>query len=382
MSFVPIMMMMAANNHHRNEMHRRRMEEERRRRQREEEQRKKRKREEEERRKEEEHRKTAPVVFNNEQWQQDRCLKAFSMQPEVKKMLSLIEKVRPIIIQREQQRFDERIIDVGYEYEVIRQELEDEIKTLKESGVSIEGRQYHLTRLSPINTQIARPEKVDEYLGKTFVVANGQPITLNTDILASDRYYEDRYEEMDPVETERDFTETSKKMRRYQKFGKFLKFLLQTEKYYDLEYHSEMITQKHEKCELRKKEMESFQTLSKEQLLVIKSYFTHLSQLLQVSTKIEDLFSKKSSLTSSTNEIIYDQAIREILANEEYSELIEQIKTYISKMESNDEQTMSEAYGLVKGEYPINIFNRFIYKLLFDRVRQYSKEKQKTLKLT
>ena len=40
--------------------------------------------------------------------------------------------------------------------------------------------------------------------------------------------------------------------------------------------------------------MQSFQSLSKEQLLAIKSYFIHLDQLTTISNKIKDLFQEKN----------------------------------------------------------------------------------------
>ena len=82
---------------------RRREEEERRRRRRQEE----RRREEERKRQEEyrkmvEHRKYSPIVCNDEQWQLDRCVKAISMQPCVRSLVSAIEKTRPKIIEIEE----------------------------------------------------------------------------------------------------------------------------------------------------------------------------------------------------------------------------------------------------------------------------------------
>jgi hypothetical protein len=376
-----IILLMAAQQQHQRMMEeqaRRRREEERRRRERLEEER----RRDEEHRKMVEHRKNSAVVYNDENWQQDRCVKAISLQPSVQNFMGVIEKVRPTIIKEEAEKFDERILETGYAYEKTKIDLDSDIEALKESGISIQGTQYELTRLTPTNTLVAKIERITEYEGTTFTINNGQPIELNPIILSSDSYFKDRYQEMHPEEVTEDYATTTTRLKRYQSIGKYLGFLLKTKKYSELVDHSEKITAKHDKCELRKREMESFQSLTKEQLLMIRSYFEHLQTLSSISDNIKDLFYKKRELQSDSNKRIYDLTIKRILSSEEYSELVSQIKDYINRIHSNDEETMQKAYELVKGEYPINISRRFIYDLIIDNIKKYKKEDIKTLKLS
>ena len=111
MGIAPFVVLMAAQ-HHQRMM---REEEDRRRRQRQEEERRKQEqRRREENRKMVEHRKNSPVVYNEEKWQQDRCVKAFSLQPFVQSLISAIEIVKPTVIELEEKKYDERIIDTGY----------------------------------------------------------------------------------------------------------------------------------------------------------------------------------------------------------------------------------------------------------------------------
>ena len=87
------------------QQHQRRMAEDAcRRRRRREEQRKK----EEENRKLIEHRKTSPVICNDEKWQQDRCVKAISLQSCVQDFVSTIDMVRPMIIEQEEKNGAEK----------------------------------------------------------------------------------------------------------------------------------------------------------------------------------------------------------------------------------------------------------------------------------
>ena len=380
MSIVPAMVaiMVAENNRRMMEQSRRRREEEERRRK---------KREEEEKRKEEEyrkmveHRKTSPVVYNSEEWQQNRCLKAIALQPSVQELMNLIEEVRPKIVEKEKQKQDTKILEVGYEYEQVRRKLDSDISTLEGSGIRISGEQYKLTRLSPVNTNLARPKEVTEYIGNIFNINDGQPIEINPTILSSDQYYRSRYMEMKPDEIEIDFNETNQRMKKYQTFGKYLGFLLKTKKYQELERHSKSISKQHEECGLRKKEMDSYSSLTKEQLLVIKSYFEHLNELSIISNRLQKLFYEKTYIDSYNNERIYDLTIKEILSNSENSELVYSVADYINRIRSNDKETLDEAYELVKGQYPINIYKRFIYELIIKNLSTYKKEKSKKLTL-
>lgn len=369
------------------QQHQRMMQEQERRR-RQENERQRRIREENERRKQEEyrkmveHRKYAPVVCNDEEWQIDRCIKAISAQPCVRSLFKLIEKTRPEIIKIEEEKIDEKISKKGYQYELIRKELDNDIKKLKELGITIDGEQYELSRLAPTNTNIANIEEAREYFGNIFSIMDSQPIEINPNIMSSNDYYKKRYQEMNPDDLEQEYIETDSKMKRYHKYGKYLKFLLKTKKYIELEEKSEMLTEKYKECELRRKEMNSFESLSVEQLSLIKSYFIHLKQLDKFSKAIKKLFKEKVYLFDENNSMIYDLTIKDIIANDEYSELLSEIYDYINKIYSNDEETMKQVYAFVKGKYPINISRRFIYNLIISNMKQYSKEDKKELKIT
>ena len=381
MSAGAVIALMMAQQHHR------RMQEDARRRRRRREEEEKRRKEEQRKREEEhrkmvEHRKSAPVVCNGEEWQQDRCVKAISMQSCVQDLISTIDMVRPSIIDREEKNYDRKLLDVGFEYESLKSDLDSDIETLKKLGISIDGDQYTLSRLTPINTNIAKPERATESYGNTFTIMNGQPIELNPTILSSEGYYEEKYPEMNPIELEKAYTDNNSRMKRYQKYGKFLKFLLKTKKYLELEEEVEDLTTKHEQCELRKKEMQSFKSLTKEQLLAIKSYFLHLDQLIKTSDRIKVLFDDKALLRYESNEKVYDLTIKEIIYNPEYSELVHDVYDFINKVYSNDEETMELAYELVKGEYPIEISRRFIYDLLIANLKEYQKAGTKEYKKT
>jgi hypothetical protein len=358
--------------------------ERRRRRQREEEERRreeKRRREEEEYRKMIEHRKNSPVFYNSEDWQVNRCVKAISMQSCVQDLISLIDEVRPKLIEVEEKKFDSKILEAGYEYEVLRRSLDTDIETLKSLGISINGSQYNLSRLTPIDTLVAKPSQTTESFGSTFTIMGGPPIELNPSILSSEDYYERRYQESEPETIEKEFTELNLKMKKYHKFGKYLRFLLKTKKYLALEDRSEILTSRQEKCELRKKEMQSFKSLTKEQLLVIKSYFTHLDELKKISVKIGNLFIEKGGLRYPVNENVHDLAIKEVMSMEEYRELVSQTHEYVSRIYENEEETMKGAYELVKGEYPIEVDRRYIYDLIISNMRSYTREGIKELKL-
>ncbi len=359
--------------------------ERRRRRQREEEERRreeKRRREEEEHRKMIEHRKNSPVFYNSEDWQVNRCVKAISMQSCVQDLISLIDEVRPKLIEVEERKFDSKILEAGYEYEVLRRSLDKDIETLKNLGISINGSQYELSRLTPIDTLVAKPSQTTESFGSTFTIMGGPPIELNPSILSSEDYYERRYQESEPETIEKEFTELNLKMKKYHKFGKYLRFLLKTKKYLALEDRSEILTSRQEKCELRKKEMQSFKSLTKEQLLVIKSYFEHLNQLSNISTKIGSLFTQKAYVRYESNMSIYDLSLKEIMSNNNYSELVSQVHEYISNIISNDPKTMKEAYELVKGEYPVAVSRRSILDLIITNMKDYQKDGNKELKLS
>lgn len=342
--------------------------------------------EEEENRRQEEHRKmieyrkNSPVVFNDEAWQRDRCVKATSIQPSVRRLTSLIEEVRPKVVRDEEQKYDEKLREIGYKYELLKKELDNDIETLRKSGITIEGKKYELSRLTPTDTNITQPIQTTESFGNTFTVRDGQPIELNPKIISSEGYYEDKYREMNPELIEKERVLTNSKLEKYRKYGKYLKFLLNSKKYTRLEEYSEELKERYDECELRKKEMNSFQSLSKEQLMAIKSYFVHLDKLVKVSSKIKELFQEKDSLRDDDNETIYDLTIKDIISNEEYSELVSQVYDYIDRICSNDEETMNQAYELVKGEYPIDISKRFIYDLILYNRDNYTKEDSKILK--
>ena len=380
MSATTLLILMAAQHQHR--MHE---EEERRRRQRREEEERRRKEAErkrqEENRKMIEHRKNSPVICNNEEWQINRCVKAISMQSFVQELVSTIDMVRPIVIENEEKKYDKKILDVGCEYETVKNDLDSDIDTLRKLGISIDGKQYTLSRLTPINTNIAKPEQTTESFGNTFTINNEQPIELTPRILSSDRYYEDKYQELSPEALEKEVLENNLKMQKYQKYGKVLKFLLKTKKYIELEEESVDLKLKNEQCELRRKEMQSYKSLTKEQLLAIKSYFIHLDQLTKISNQITELFKEKASLRYESNEDMYDLTIKEIMSNGEYTELLNQVYDFISKIQSNDEETMKLAYELVKGQYPIEITRRYIYNLIIKNMNNYTKEDAKQLRL-
>lgn len=382
MSTAAFMLLMAAQQ----QQQRRRREEEYQRRQREERRRKEReaeaRRQAEEHRKMVEHRKSSPVVYNDEGWQQDRCVKAFSMQPCVQSLVSIIEEVRPTIIEEEQSILDRKIMEVGHRYEMVRRKIDQDIETLRNLGIAVSGKQYHLSRLVPTNTNMAIIKQINEFMGTTFTIADGQPIEINPRILDNPEYYQRRYEELHPEETARDFTETTERMRKYQAIGKYLRFLLRTQKYLDLEEHSERITAAQEKCELRKKEMQSFQSLNKEQLLAIRSYFKHLGQLTNISIEIENLFHIRGLVKDPSNERVSDLTIKRVLTNEDNSEVLDQVRDYMTRLQSNDEETMKEAYEMVKGEYPISINRRKLYDLIIAHMKGYKKEDTKKLKLS
>ena len=374
---VVLMMMHAEEERRRREAEERRKREERERKRREEEER----RRKEEHRKMIEHRKTSPVIYNGEEWQMNRCVKAFSLQTFVQDLVYLIEGVKPSVIQSEEKKCDEKILETGYEYELVKKDLDSDIDTLLKSGITIDGSRYEFSRLSPSDTNMATIEQTTESFGNIFTIKNGEPLELCPSILSSEGYYEYRYKEMDPEGISRELMEVNSKMQKYQKFGKYLSFLFRTKKYLNLEEKSEELVNDNEKCELRKREMESYKSLTKEQLLAIKSYFIHLDQLSKISARIKELFVEKASLRKEDNSYIYDLCIKEIMSNEDYSDLLSQVHEYISKMQSNDEATMNQAYILVRGEYPIEIERRFIYNLIFANMNEYIKDsvKQKNL---
>jgi len=358
-------------------------EEERRRRRRREEERK---REEEIRREEEnrrmiEHRKNSPLKWNNESWQKDRCIKAINLQPCVERLISTIYQEKPSVILQEEKRHDNLLLDVGFEYEQSRKELENDIETLKKLGITIDGAEYELTRLTPNNSHIASIERTTESFGNVFSIMNGQPITLNPDILSNEGYYEDEYEESLPEEVEKAYLETFLKIGKYKKYGSYLKFLLKTKKYLALEEKGEDLTNRRRECELKKKELQSYQSLNKNQLLVIKSYFIHLDQLSKISNRIATLFNDKAHLRYESNTNIYNLTIKEIMSNDNYSELVSEVYDYITRICNNDKETIDEAYKLVKGEYPIKINNKFIYEYIIENMRNYARKdvKQKEL---
>lgn len=338
-------------------------------------------REEEERQQMIEHRKNAAVEFNNESWQQDRCVKAFSLQPSVKELISIIELLRPKIIEEQEKEFNKKILDVGYKYEEIKNELDRDIEALKKLGISISGQKYKLTRLVPTNTHIARIEKVTESFGNTFIVMNGQPIELNESILANKCYYEHRYSEMNPEKAQKELNEVNSKRKKYEMIGKFLGFVLKTKKYNNIKERSDKLEAVNETCELRKRELNSFNSLNKEQLLIIQSYFAHLGQLTKLSNQITELFNEKSELKSEENKKVYDLIIKKIMYSDKYTQLVSQIEDYLSNLAANDEETMKEAYNLVAGEYPIIISRRFLYDLIITNFNQFTREEDYQIKL-
>lgn len=354
------------------EEERRRREEERRRREEEEEE--ERRRQEEERQKMIKHRKEAPVVFSSEDWQINRCVKAFSLQQCVQRLISVIEKERPKVIEAEERKYDEKIMSVGYDYEVLRNDVNANIDKLKKLGISVSGKQSVLSRLKPSETHIAIIEQTTDYFGRTFTINNGQPIELNSDNLLKKGYFENRYNETNPKELEKKITDVDSKINRYQRFGKRLKFLLNTNGYQKLEKRLEKLSEKKEQSELRKKEMESFKSLTNEQKLAIKLYFDKLDELAKISDKIKYLFIGKASLKKEDNEQVYDLTIKALISSNEHIALLNQVYEYIRNIHTNDEKTMQEAYELVKGEYPIKIDRRYLYDLIIADMGDYEKK--------
>ena len=77
----------------------------------------------------------------------------------------------------------------------------------------------------------------------------------------------------------------------------------------------------------------------------------------------------------------YDLTFEEIMSSDKYSELLNQVYEYVNRLISNDEETMKEAYELVKGEYPIKIDNRYVYSLIIENADNYKVEKPRVLGL-
>ena len=344
-------------------------------------------REEERRRKEEEHRKmiehrkNSPVICNDEEWQINRCVKAISLQSSIKDLISTIEKERPTVIEKEEKKYNDRIFDVGYEYELARNNIDKDIETLEELGVFIKGTQYELSRLAHVDANIAKIEQTIEHFGNIFTINNNQPIELNSDILSNQKYFEERFEQTNPEEIERESIVLDAKIKKYHRVGKVLGFLLKTKGYLKLEDQSKSLSKRKQESILRKKELQSFQSLNKDQLLAIKSYFSHLDELSKISDKLKSLFNEKDDLKNNDNKYIYDLTIKSIMYDSRYNELVSEVYDYISRIYSNDEETMKQAYELVKGEYPIEISERFLYDLIITNVRNYNRESIKEFKL-
>ncbi len=336
----------------------------------------------EEQRKLEEHRKNAPVENNGEKWQEDRIVKAISLQPSVNSLISIMEATKPKVIEAEELKFDKKIAEMGYKYELLKKDIEKDIETLVKLGVSISGKKYKLTRLAPTNTHIARIEQTTESFGNTFTINNNQPIDINPSILATKGYYEERYKEMNPEKVRKEYVEASLKMSKYQRIAKYLKFILKTKKYIELEEEVSNLKARNSTCELRRKEMESYKSLTKDQLIAIRNYFNHLDSLGNISDKITTLFNQKAALRRENNEEVDVLVLEEIMANSEYSDLVSEVNDYISKIYSNDPVTMQRAYELVKGEYPIKIGRRNIYDLVIRNIKRNNKEDTMQLKLS
>ncbi len=335
----------------------------------------------EEQRKLEEHRKNAPVENNGEKWQEDRIVKAISLQPSVNSLISTMEATKPAVIESEEKKYDQRILEAGYEYELLKKEIENDIETLRNLGISTSGKQYKLSRLTPSNTHIAKIEQATESFGNTFTINNNQPIDINPSILATNGYYEERYKEMNPEKVRKEYVEASLKISKYQRIAKYLKFILKTKKYIELEEEVSNLKARNSTCELRRKEMESYKSLTKEQLIAIRNYFNHLDSLGDISDKITTLFNQKAALRRENNEEVDALVLEEIMANGEYSDLVSEVYDYVSKIYANDTATMQGAYELVKGEYPINISRRNIYDLVIRHIKSYNKEDSMKLKL-
>ena len=341
-----------------------------------------REREEEEKRRKIAHRKKAPVIWNNEDWQRNRCIKAISMQPCVQNLISVIENVRPKTIETEIEKMDRRILEVGFEYEGVKNSLDTDIDKLKELGITISGRQNELSRLVPITSNVAKPEKTSETIGNTFTIKNGPPIELDSSIISNSRYFENRYKQMNQEGVEYQLDNLNSRLNRYHKFGKKLSFLLRTKKYRDLKDDISVLEDKKQVCELRKKEMESYQSLNRDQFVVIKSYFEHLKELTEISNRINLLFKEKGYLSKENNANIYDLTIKDVITNGEYNELVSEVQDLINRILGNDEETMKNVYELVKGEYPINIERRYLYDLIINNISELTKESEKEKKLS
>ena len=327
-------------------------------------------------------RKNAPVVYNNERWQRDRCAKAMSLQPCIQELISVIESLKLQVIEREKHIFNQNILEIGTEYERVRQEIEEDISTLKDMGITVTGNEYALTRIKPSSSKVIKPELAMEALGKTFIIRNGTPIVFDSSILSDKGYFDKKYLDMNPEEIERDFNETTKRMKRYQLLGKYLKFILESDKYLDLKYHSRSITRKHEECELVKGQMQSYRLYDQKRLLAVKTYLVHLNKLYELSQQTNELFSSKGYLIHEYMSYkFYDLTFEEIMSSDEYSELLNQVYEYVNRLISNDEETMKEAYELVKGEYPIKIDNRYVYSLIIENADNYKVEKPRVLGL-
>ena len=186
--------------------------ERRRREEEEEEEEKERRRQEERRRREEErrmieHRKYSPVICNDEQWQIDRCVKAISMQPFVQKLVSLIKEVKPKVIEIEESKYDEKLLNAGNEYELLKNDVLSDIEELNKLGITLSGNQYEIVRLASSKTSSLK--RTTEYYGITFNITNYQPIRIYPDTLSNQKYFKDRYKEMKPQEVEQEINETN-----------------------------------------------------------------------------------------------------------------------------------------------------------------------------
>ena len=321
-----------------------------------------------------EHRKNSPVICNNEEWQINRCVKAISMQSCVQDFITAIEEVRPTVIEREKANYDRKLIDVGFDYESDKNSLDTDIDKLRELGISIDGDYYTLSRLAHVDNNMAKPIKSTETYGNRFTIMNGQPIALDPSILSIDGYFEKKYQEMNPEELEKEFIKNSKKVQRYQKVGKLLKFLLKTQKYIELKDDTDDLAAKHSECELRREQLQSYKSLTKEQLEAIKSYFLHMSELVKTSDEIKVLFDERDALVKESNERVFDLAIKEVISNNKYSEVVAEVYDFINRVYANDEETMKQVYELVKGEYPIEVPRRFIYDLIISNRSNYTKD--------
>lgn len=337
-----------------------------------------RKRREEEERKRKEHkamvleRKNSPVVFNGEDWQISRCIKAIRMQPFTMELLKIIDEVKPEIVEREKEKFDYVILDAGVEYEEIKENLKEDLEKLKKLGIVVSGTQVELSKLE--ETKNAVLEETSESFGNTFAIQDGPEIELNTYILSSEYYFEKKYNSTNPERIEDELSYANQKISKYEKYAKLFRFLLNTEGYAYYKKIAESMAQRLEECNQAKREMDSYNSLTKEQLLVIKSYFANLDKLSEVSKRIDSLFNSKDAVGDKNDTNIYNLVIDEILRREEYEEVTSQVTDYVSRIVNNDQTTMHEVYELVKGEYPIETPNRFIYDYLIKVVENCVKE--------